>query len=203
MGISEEAKPMISNEIVQSLVQSTQWLITPIYWVLLLGVLWLAFQAGETLRDGVHRWRTGRRWNAYMKSLRVSQATPSKWCDFAYSNLQMWVRQHAADCSELELVLVEAESWAQRRLSRFQVWIRTGPMFGLIGTLIPLGPALEGLAQSNLDELSSNLSVAFTTTIIGIGIGAVAYWLFIIQRAWLEKDLIELEFVAARAKQLG
>ncbi|MBN8602281.1 MAG: MotA/TolQ/ExbB proton channel family protein [Planctomycetes bacterium] len=194
---------MISNEIVQSLVQSTQWLITPIYWVLLIGVLWLAFQAGQTLRDAVYRWRSSVAWNAYMKSLRVSQTTPSKWNEVAYSNLQLWVRQRAADCSDLELVLVEAESWAQRRLSRFQVWIRTGPMFGLIGTLVPLGPALQGLAQSNLDDLSSNLSVAFTTTIIGIGIGAVAYWLFIIQRAWFEKDLIELEFVASRAKQLG
>lgn len=194
---------MISNEIVQSLVQSTQWLITPIYWVLLIGVLWLAFQAGQTLRDGVYRWRSSVAWNAYMKSLRVSQTAPSKWNEVAYSNLQVWVRQRSTDCSDLELVLVEAESWAQRRLSRFQVWIRTGPMFGLIGTLIPLGPALQGLAQSNLDELSSNLSVAFTTTIIGIGIGAVAYWLFIIQRAWFEKDLIELEFVASRAKQLG
>lgn len=194
---------MISNEIVQSLVLATQWLITPIYCILLLGVLWLAFQMGQTLRYALYRWRSGSAWNTYIKALRVSQAMPNAWSNFAYSSLQLWVKQRSPNCGELEMVLVEAESWVQRRLSRFQIWIRTGPMFGLIGTLIPLGPALEGLAQSNLDELSSNLSVAFTTTIIGIGIGAVAYCLYVIQRAWLEKDLIELEFVDSRAKQLG
>ncbi len=192
---------MISNEMVQALVQSTQWLITPIYAILLLGVLWLAFQAGQTLRDGLRRRLRGKAWNVYLSELRKSKELSMKWNDAAYSNLHQWVMLRSANCNDLELILAEAESWVQRRLSRFQVWIRTGPMFGLIGTLIPLGPALEGLAQSNLGELSANLSVAFTTTIIGIGVGAVAYWLFIIQRAWLEKDLIELEFVVACAKE--
>ena len=44
-----------------------------------------------------------------------------------------------------------------------------------MGTLIPLSPALTGLANGNTAALSENLRVAFSVTVVGLLIGAVAF----------------------------
>ena len=53
--------------------------------------------------------------------------------------------------------------------------VRFGPALGLMGTLIPLSPALEGLANGNVKLLSENLRVAFSVTVLGLLIGAIAF----------------------------
>ncbi|HAN96176.1 MAG TPA: hypothetical protein DCQ98_01490 [Planctomycetaceae bacterium] len=183
----------------RTLVEYSQLAIGPVHAVLCVGLLRLALQAGEMFREGIDRWRHRRSWDAFVRALRERTADPSDWRRSGYSSLHRWVNERTRTIDDLDLILPEAEAWVQRRLGALQVWIRTGPMFGLIGTLAPLGPALDGLATSDLRTLSENLSVAFTTTILGIAIGAAAYWLYVIRRGWSERDLIELEGIAARA----
>jgi biopolymer transport protein ExbB/TolQ len=73
-------------------------------------------------------------------------------------------------------------------------WItRIAPMLGLMGTLIPLGPALTGLASGDMALLSGNLVVAFTATVIGVLIGCVAYTMNTIRRNWYDRDMHDLE----------
>jgi hypothetical protein len=84
-----------------------------------------------------------------------------------------------------------------RRLARLSLATRVGPMLGLVGTLIPLGPALTGLASGNLDALAGNLIIAFTTTVFGILVGGFAYAVCLLRRAWYEQDLSDLEFLVA------
>jgi biopolymer transport protein ExbB/TolQ len=75
-------------------------------------------------------------------------------------------------------------------------WItRVGPMLGLMGTLIPLGPALTGLATGDIAALSSNLVVAFTTTVAGVFIGCAGFTMGLIRRNWYNHDLSDLEYV--------
>ena len=59
-----------------------------------------------------------------------------------------------------------------RRLERTRLLVRAGPALGLMGTLIPLSPALAGLAEGDVAELSSNLRLAFSITVLGLLIGA-------------------------------
>ena len=60
-------------------------------------------------------------------------------------------------------------------VNQVRVLVRLGPLLGLAGTLIPLGPGLMALSQGNLGELSAQLVVAFSTTVVGLLIGGVSY----------------------------
>jgi biopolymer transport protein ExbB/TolQ len=86
---------------------------------------------------------------------------------------------------------------AQRRLGRTRLLVRFGPALGLMGTLIPLSPALDGLARGNVTELSHDLRVAFSVTVLGLLIGAIAYGLSLYRDRMYGQDLSDLEYVAA------
>jgi len=70
-----------------------------------------------------------------------------------------------------------------------------GPMLGLVGTLLPLGPALTGLASGDVQALAGNLIIAFTTTVFGILVGAFAYAVSLTRRTWYEQDVSDLEYI--------
>jgi biopolymer transport protein ExbB/TolQ len=84
-----------------------------------------------------------------------------------------------------------------RRLERTRVLVRAGPALGLMGTLIPLAPALAGLAQGDVAQLSRNLRVAFSVTVLGLVIGAIAFAISLVRDRLYGQDLSDLEFVAA------
>lgn len=64
---------------------------------------------------------------------------------------------------------------------------RIAPMFGLMGTLIPLGPGLIALGQGDTKTLSDSLMIAFDTTIAGLVSGAVSYFISGIRKSWYEQ----------------
>jgi biopolymer transport protein ExbB/TolQ len=84
-----------------------------------------------------------------------------------------------------------------KRLERTRLLVRAGPALGLMGTLIPLSPALEGLANGDTEELSENLRVAFSVTVLGLLIGAIAFAISLVRDRLYGQDLSDLEFVAA------
>lgn len=61
---------------------------------------------------------------------------------------------------------------------------RIGPMFGLLGTLIPLGPGIIALGRGDTYTLSTSLLTAFDTTIAGLISAAVAYIISAIRKKW-------------------
>ena len=70
---------------------------------------------------------------------------------------------------------------------------RVAPMFGLMGTLIPLGPGLIALGQGDTKTLSDSLLIAFDTTVAGLIAGAVSYVVSGIRKNWYEKYMVSLE----------
>ncbi len=97
----------------------------------------------------------------------------------------------------LNKALADFDFDAQRRLNRTRLLVRVGPALGLMGTLIPLSPALTGLANGNVSRLTSNLRVAFSVTVLGLLVGAVAFGLSLYRDRMYGQDLSDLEFVAA------
>lgn len=71
-----------------------------------------------------------------------------------------------------------------------------GPILGLLGTLIHLGPGLAALGSGDIVTLAEALTVAFDTTVTGLVIGALAYWVSKFKKQWYESDLIVLETIA-------
>lgn len=87
-------------------------------------------------------------------------------------------------------------------LEQFRVLNRNGPAFGLMGTLVPLGPALVGLAAGDLVSLSNNLIIAFATTVVGLLVAVIASSISSIKKRWYQSDAILLNFAADRMAQL-
>jgi biopolymer transport protein ExbB/TolQ len=98
---------------------------------------------------------------------------------------------------QLNKALADFDFDAQRRLARTRLLVRAGPALGLMGTLIPLSPALTGLANGNTTALSENLRVAFSVTVVGLLIGAVAFGLSLSRDRMYGQDLSDLEYLAA------
>jgi biopolymer transport protein ExbB/TolQ len=84
-----------------------------------------------------------------------------------------------------------------RRLERTRILVRFGPALGLMGTLIPLSPALAGLAHGNVSALSSNLQVAFSVTVTGLLVGALAFSVSLIRDRLYGQDYSDVQYVAA------
>jgi biopolymer transport protein ExbB/TolQ len=86
---------------------------------------------------------------------------------------------------------------SQRRLGRTRILVRAGPALGLMGTLIPLAPALTGLASGNTAVLTENLRVAFSVTVVGLLVGATAFAISLYRDRMYSQDLSDLQYVAA------
>ncbi|HEX3825249.1 MAG TPA: MotA/TolQ/ExbB proton channel family protein [Mycobacteriales bacterium] len=99
--------------------------------------------------------------------------------------------------TRLAKALADFDFDSQRRLARTRLLVRAGPALGLMGTLIPLSPALDGLAHGNVNQLSQNLRVAFSVTVLGLLIGAFAFALSLYRDRIYGQDLSDLEYVAA------
>jgi biopolymer transport protein ExbB/TolQ len=98
---------------------------------------------------------------------------------------------------ECNKALADFDFDCQRRLARTRLLVRAGPALGLMGTLIPLSPALTGLANGNTAQLSHDLRVAFSVTVVGLLIGAIAFGLSLSRDRIYGQDLSDLEYVAA------
>ena len=84
----------------------------------------------------------------------------------------------------------------EKRLSYTDIITRIGPTLGLMGTLIPMGPGLAALGSGDIVTLSNAIIVAFDTTVVGIGAGAVAYFVSKVRRRWYEEYLSNLDAIA-------
>jgi biopolymer transport protein ExbB/TolQ len=91
--------------------------------------------------------------------------------------------------------LADFDLRSMRRLERTRVLVRFGPALGLMGTLIPLSPALTGLAAGNTLQLTSNLRVAFSVTVLGLLIGALAFAISLVRDRLYSQDLSDLEVI--------
>lgn len=94
-----------------------------------------------------------------------------------------------------EKIMQTAEIMASRRLQVPRVLTRVGPMLGLMGTLIPLGPALQALTKGDLQTMADKLTIAFVTTIVGLLIGGIAYAINLFRDGLLSMDLSDLEYM--------
>lgn len=90
-------------------------------------------------------------------------------------------------------LIEDEEDKIEKDLQRTDIVTRIGPTVGLMGTLIPMGPGLAALGSGDVTTLAAAIIVAFDTTVIGIGAGAVAYFASKIRRRWYEQYLSNLD----------
>lgn len=82
---------------------------------------------------------------------------------------------------------------AKKRIERADFITRLAPMLGLMGTLIPLGPGLAALGDGDVKILSTAMSVAFDTTVLGLLAGMTGFVISRLRRRWYDKALSLME----------
>ena len=70
---------------------------------------------------------------------------------------------------------------------------KIGPMLGLLGTLIPLGPGIIALGRGDTYTLSTSLLTAFDTTVAGLICAAIALIVSVIRKKWYADYMSMLE----------
>lgn len=93
-------------------------------------------------------------------------------------------------------LIEDEESKLIKNTSKTDILIRLGPILGLLGTLIPLGPGLSALGSGDIATLAESLTIAFDTTVVGLSVGAVAYIISKFKKQWYESDLMTVETIA-------
>ena len=90
-------------------------------------------------------------------------------------------------------LLADEERHYSRITDRTDLVARLAPMFGLMGTLIPLGPGMIALGQGDTQTLADSLLIAFDTTVAGLAAAGVAFAISRLRKRWYEEYLSSLE----------
>ena len=96
-------------------------------------------------------------------------------------------------CRESTLSADALDVIAHKQLENPRIASRVTPMLGLVATMIPMGPALQSLAEGQLAEMSRGLMVAFSAVILALIAAAITYATVHVRRRWYAQDLIAIE----------
>ena len=98
--------------------------------------------------------------------------------------------------AEVKRLLAEFEIDADKDLGLSKMLVKLGPMLGLMGTLIPMGPALAGLASGDIESMARNMQVAFATTVTGLVAAAIGYVTQQVKQRWYLQNITNLEYLS-------
>lgn len=93
-------------------------------------------------------------------------------------------------------LLSEFEIYADKDMAWPRYLAKLGPMLGLMGTLIPMGPALVGLSTGDIGSMAYNMQVAFATTVVGMVSAAIGYFTEQVKQRWYLRDLTALQYLS-------
>ena len=98
----------------------------------------------------------------------------------------------------LEHTVMKREESVRSTVNPSRTLVKVGPSLGLLGTLIPMGTSLASLAAGNLEAMAGQMIVAFTTTIIGLACGTMAYIVAVVRQGWVNQTIREQRYLAER-----
>ncbi|CAD6492644.1 MAG: hypothetical protein EMLJLAPB_00342 [Candidatus Argoarchaeum ethanivorans] len=97
---------------------------------------------------------------------------------------------------KMQKLIQDCEVTMRKRLEKTKFLTRAGPMFGLMGTLIPMGPALMGLIRGDVVALANNLVIAFGTTVVGLTAGVIGFMVSMVRARWYGQDMSDIEYIS-------
>lgn len=97
--------------------------------------------------------------------------------------------------ARMQLLLSDFEIAADKDLATSKTLTKMGPMLGLMGTLIPMGPALVGLSTGDISSMAYNMQVAFATTVVGLFASGIGVLTLQVKQRWYVRDMANLEFL--------
>ncbi len=201
----------MSDDVYQAIFKVTKALELPVVILALAALALVIYEAGAFLAEVRQRYR--RRFAVLVTAADQARAAADHsdreaaagdlaavaWSAPMATALAAFAREAGTPGSEPRIAkqLADFDFSRQRRLGRTRLLVRVGPALGLMGTLIPLSPALEGLAKGDVTTLSDNLRIAFSITVLGLLVGVVAFGISLARERIYGQDYSDLEYVAA------
>jgi biopolymer transport protein ExbB/TolQ len=192
------------EHVIQILYYIISLLKLPVIITLLIMFVWSLYESGIFIREKIERSKTKKEWKNFINIINCDGNEKGDLV-ISFFNLKKYPgfvtifakngQSYQNNPARLEKLITDIELEVRKRCTRYLLGIRIAPMLGLIGTLIPMGPALMGLSTGDLDSLSRNLFVAFSTTVIGLLIGAASYLIYNSKKQWYTQDLIDIEYL--------
>lgn len=105
---------------------------------------------------------------------------------------------HRGDSDYCNHELADFQIAVQKILAKYRMLIKFGPMLGLMGTLIPMGPALVGLAVGDISSMAYNMQMAFATTVIGMLVAGIGLISLQLNQRYYATCYNDLEFIIAK-----
>lgn len=96
----------------------------------------------------------------------------------------------------LENLLAAHEEALRRGTEVPRALVKVAPSLGLLGTLIPMGASLSAMSGGDLNAMAAHMVVAFTTTIIGIAVGTVAYVVVVMRQSETARTSRQMRYLA-------
>lgn len=146
-------------------------------WPVLLGLIGLSCYALLSIGAFGRQWWS-RRGSREARSLREDRDELTRIAAGAFQDLDL----------RLEEALQRAERRRWKSLGFLRLAVRLSPSLGLMGTLIPMADALQGLADGDLPSLAKNMVTAFAATVIGLSISVVAFLITSARESWMRDD---------------
>lgn len=110
--------------------------------------------------------------------------------------------EHKHDSRYCEHELADFQVEVQKNLTKYRMLVKFGPMLGLMGTLIPMGPALVGLGLGDISSMAYNMQVAFATTVIGMLVSGIGLCALQLNQRYYAGYLNDLEFLTSKITAL-
>ena len=174
-------------------------LMIPVMLALLIGLVYVLYLLGLTLREYVARMEKRKERQAYLDAVEKKlPEIPTVNGSGDFVGLLNMIASRDKDRQMVAKKLADLETSWLTDLEKVADLTKYGPALGLMGTLIPLGPALVGLAEGDLKTMATNMIVAFATTIVGLLISLLALSIHSAKKRWCRADSLLLNFAAER-----
>ncbi len=174
-------------------------LLYPVLFFLVVLCLLMVLFAGMFFAEWLDRARTKRVTADEFPALALTEETAQRFPYYVRRYfrrlLSMAGGNGETDPLHVENVLQEENLNLLKTVDRLKIIVRVGPSLGLMGTLIPMGTGLAAIGQGDMTRLSSDLVIAFTTTVVGLAIGIVAFIFYTVKRRWAQEDIKDMEML--------
>ena len=196
MKIVSEILFIVSNGLMIPVILLLLYFLVKAIWILLglYGQIKVQREISSTLKALVRNYS-----DEYIKDTQIKlQATGES----IVSEYLKRIIEHKHDSRYCEHELADFQVETQKILAKYRMLVKFGPMLGLMGTLIPMGPALVGLGLGDISSMAYNMQVAFATTVIGMLVSGIGLCALQLNQRYYAGYLNDLEFLTSKITAL-
>ncbi|CAN2049900.1 Biopolymer transporter [Candidatus Magnetomoraceae bacterium gMMP-13] len=171
-------------------------LLYPVLFMLVIMTIWIIIYSGSFFAEWIERLKLTKYPSEKLPEI-IRQGNGQKIFSHRVKNyiirLQKVMSSGQSTPVEIENMIQEKTLKIWKQMDRLRILVRVAPGLGLIGTLIPMGTGLAALGQGDMTKLTTDLVIAFTTTVVGLALGMAAFFFYTVKRRWIEEDIKNIE----------